>query len=242
MGFFKKRKKGSASESPAYRQMVNDPSYWQYMFAYAYAAYEERPRGHDGAESELTPEEKVVYLSAVTAVLDVIYKKTLFKGDERMDSARDKLAFTGGWVAQDPAALNAIPKEANRQSFDLTYTHPADSTAKARLWADFDGGMPGMDNFGAEIYLGPKYQSEIMWLIQSDHITEFLSGEMRDVRANAANLEYGQMWSDRSGPGRDGWANTISLEIKRLTTAKGASESSAPATIYLSAKRQERLL
>lgn len=242
LNFFKGRNKGAPQESPAYRQMVTEPDYWNYMFTFAHAAYEGRPRNSLREQAPLTTEQKVVYLSAVTAIFEIIYEKGKFTGDQRMDSARGKLGFLGGWVAQNQDALAALPKEPNRESFDLTYTHPADPTVQAHLWAKFDEGLHGLDDFGAEIRFGPRYQSELEWLVQSEDVKRFFVGKPSPIQSDDLNLEYGQRWTNSSGIGRDGWNDSISLKIARGASSEIAQSASPPKTIYLSANRHERLL
>lgn len=241
-------KRQSALAAGSYRQMLEQPDdYWPFMFAEVDDAYKSCPHGHITQQAALTQAEKVVFISAMTAVFEITIHPHGSDGGQRLLSARRALELVGGWVALNGQSLPERPLKAERKDFRQEYTHVSDSFAWAIISANFDFSLPGLDTIHLSFGLGPQYKQEAVWL--TDYAFKngmFPSLKEADIVApvnegDDTDFSLVQSAHDHHGA-RDGWRRGVSFKVTKDGQYFTPESIDKPTAISLLANKEERSL
>jgi len=190
------------------QQMLEQPDYWQFTYAYVFSALDNHQCiGADNNIKGLNRAQTVLFLSGVTTLLEIISGTPGLK----LAKAARQTAIIGGWVLRggpDSEAAEAYLLRESRghdhpkTSFTLAFSHPADPFAVLWISITLDQGTYGMDNYGARLSLPKVYYSAA---------NAFLSeGDLISVGRKSAQMRR------HSNSGRDGWGRRFMADISEM--------------------------
>jgi len=241
-------KKRAEFEKNVRQQMIDEPDYWQFVYAYAFSAMESAQcLSEAGNIKGLTLAQTILFLSAVTTLLEIISGKS---GLEIAKKSR-QIAVIGGWELRDGPDSSAAEAYLLRETrgynhpktaFTLAFSHPADPFAV--IWIDIhlDAGSYGFDHYQARMSLPEAYYEAANAFLSEGE----LGPNMKLDRGEPLDPKTGRRFAKmriHSNSGRDGWARRFSGDICKVPFEAHVSDvSMAGFHVVFEASSEDRLL